>query len=185
VADAAQAFLEREYSNPTRAWVTGALQGGIDDPRLMVGETWTPEQQRRWSAQFSALANLIKAEESQRAAAAGASASRGAILRDTSLPLVRDVREGAVQGAGDLAGMALRGVDAVGEGGFADTLNRGLESREQDYANATSSGPVMGSAQTVVRGASRSITTAAALAPLGPRGIIAGFAASLANKAIT
>ncbi len=67
----------------------------------------------------------------------------------------------------------------------ADEMNRELARKEQVRMVADTHDHVPDVLQSGTRGAARSITTAAAMAPLGSYGIIGGFAASEANRAAT
>lgn len=144
-SDAQAAIPKRPYSDPTEAWVVGALSEGAADPAELVDEGWTPEQKWKWSAQFSTiLAGLRRRAGEQREADVQRSAD--ALGVSLGVPIVRDVAEGLVQATGGLASIALRALEstlaepAAGQEKLSDTLSRALEERERVCAIAGQGG---------------------------------------------
>lgn len=185
--------MPRPYSDPNPSWVRGAVdqaeRAGVADfdPAILTDESWTPEQKRRWTAQFTVLANDLKGNRAEARAKDRELAVKASMLGSQKTPLVDDVAAGVDQGLADLGSLALRAWSVLsppdaGQDSLADVVNRQIEEDEQIRARSGE-----GFASKVVRGASRSIASATGLAATGagPVGVIGGFAASRANQAAT
>lgn len=180
----------RAYSDPSPAFVRGATKSGVTDPELLVEKNWTPDQKRKWIAQFNLLLG-----HSERIAAEDVSKEREREIKaldvaQNKIPVLRDVREGLGQGLADLGGLGLRAggvlgpAPKAGQDQLADVANRQAEEREKVYGLVDKSGPAP-ALTSGLRGSVRSVTSAGVLGPLGSPAVIGGFAASRANQAAT
>ena len=184
---------DRKYEDLRLEDVEGSIMAGVDDPTMLVADSWTPEQKAKWTRQFNAVAPSVKKrlqeEAEARREARFAQHSDARAWRNALPPVVREVAGGIVAGVGDLGALGLRvvGNPEHGQENLADTANRVL-SRQAAVESQASPGFM----SEALRGSVRSLTQAAALAATGGASaaakgtqMIGGFAASRANQAMT
>lgn len=175
------------YRSPSAVTIESLIRMGVTDPNQVMDASWTPEQKKDFTDKFKARTGAAKeAIVSQDAARKRAFernleiSGRAAIVSE-DLPGFRDIAAGVESGVKDLLSLAVRPFSSK----TADEMIREGQKREEVYARAGEDDIIPDILQTGMRGAARSVATAAILAPLGPKGIIAGFAATRGNQAIT
>lgn len=180
----------RRYEDPSPETVIGAAMEGVNDPTLLVEDSWTPEQKRRWIAQFNVYAKAARAKQGEAADATFEQDVKALGAAQEHIPVVSEIGRGVSQGLKRIASLGHRAYSLASPPEFqqeslADVGNRQADEQAAIYALGDTRTPGLSTLQRGLRGATESVTQAAVLGPLGPGGVVAGFAASEGSQAYT
>ncbi len=177
-----------KYRSPSDTEIQEYYRLGIRDPReISDAMPWTPEQKRNFAEKFKkgfykardAVSRAEKERKEMRERNLDISAD--AYIRGAQTPIIRDISPTLRNAGLQLGSLAMRPFDSEA----ADVLNREVSRDGEVSALADRSDIVPDILQSGARGAMDSVLKATALSPLGPYGIIGGFAVSEANSALT
>jgi len=177
------------YRKPSPAMMDEYLRMGVRDPAIILGvkNEWTQAEKEEWANTFRSeirpAEQRARDEDRRRRQAYREQVRLAAEARAVGERpvLARDIAQGIRGGVADIASLTARpfAPDA------ADMVTRTMQREEQAHAIAEKGGVIPDILQRGLRGATRSLTQASLLSPLGPYGIIAGFGLSRGNQAIT